>query len=79
MWVVALGVRFLRMTSATGSLSAAHTDAVVNLVSRAVIIPAVAVSIVLVRLREGLSLRTAPPVPPPAGFPPPSRSESFAG
>jgi len=80
MWLVALGAQFLRMTSATGNLSAAHTDAIVNLLSRAILIPAVALSIVLVRLREGLSLRTAPSVPPPpTGFPPPSESEFFAG
>jgi hypothetical protein len=80
MWLVALGAQFLRMTSATGNLSAAHTDVIVNLLSRAILIPAVALSIVLVRLREGLSLRTAPSVPPPpTGFPPPSGSESFPG
>ena len=84
MWAVALGAQFLRMTSSSfdGSLSGAHTDAMVNLLSRAVLIPAVAGSIVLVRRREGLPLRTRPPAPPlspaaphpPFGSPPPPPS-----
>ena len=66
MWAAALGAQFLRMTTAAnGNLAGAHTDAMVNLLSRAVLIPAVAGSILLVLLREGLELRRRAPASPP--------------
>jgi len=65
MWVVALGAQFLRMgAGVAGNLAGAHTDALVNLASRAILIPAVALSIVLVRLREGLPVWAGASVPP---------------
>jgi len=74
MWIIALGAQIFRATSPiAGDLSAAHSDAMVNLFSRAIIIPAVLASIAAIRLREGLSLRlNAPapaPVPPAAATP----------
>ena len=77
MWGVALGAQFLRMGSSVGgNLAGLHTDALINLASRAILIPAVAVSIVLVRLREGLPVRAAAPFPPsPTDTQPPNRPQ----